>query len=326
MSVMQTLPDEAEHPQPVPDVPLWSENLCFTGWDVERRIGVFVHQGRTAVDPHLWHEIVAVHLPDGRVHTGKNFSRGLSADGPTGALLSSEVIDPFRSWSIAFAGPLRAVSETILAAGPLADGPQPGLQLSLRWQSDQSIWDFGAHGAGDWARRHYQQLGSYEGRLIVGDLDTELELVGWRDHSAGPRNMAPFLRHTLATAQFEDGRSLYAVQLEDDASDRPFLLGRIGKSTDVRDLPLESLPAIDDVRDPSASYHFTIPLEHGPVTVSAEMQCILPVTMFPPNDMVIGLAHGPGAYCLWMGQARFELEGVVGYGHLERAARVPVPL
>jgi hypothetical protein len=45
--------------------------------------------------------------------------------------------------------------------------------------------------------------------------------------------------------------------------------------------------------------------------------------MHPPHDLVIGLSSDPGAYVLWMGQARLELGGVVGYGHVERAGLVP---
>ena len=82
------------------------------------------------------------------------------------------------------------------------------------------------------------------------------------------------------------------------------------------------MPVIDDVRNPSTHYSFTLPLPDGPKTVTVKQLCQLPVTMFPPNDMALGLIDGPGAYCLWMGQGRFELDGVVGYGHVERAARV----
>jgi hypothetical protein len=322
MSVAQGLPESAERPQPIQDVPLWSENLCFTGWDRERGIGVFVHTGRTPIDPELWHEIVALHLPGGRVLVGKNFSRGESADGPTGSLLTTQCLEPFRAWSIAFNGPLRSVGEDELAAAALADGPQPGVRLDLRFDSDLPVWDFGSHGAGDWARRHYQQLGTLKGTLATDDLETHLTMEGWRDHSAGVRNMAPFLRHVLVTAQFDDGRSLYAVQLEDSGSERPFVLGRLGDASSVTDLQMVSLPPIDDVRAPSPIYQFALGPSSGPVTVRAEMQCILPVTMFPPNDMVIGVASGPGAYVLWMGQARFDLDGVTGYGHVERAGRL----
>ena len=181
------------------------------------------------------------------------------------------------------------------------------------------MWDFGSHGAGDWARRHYQQLGAMTGTLATDDLEIRLAMNGWRDHSAGVRNMAPFLRHVLVTAQFDDGRSLYAVQLEDSGSERPFVLGRLGDADSVTDLPIVSLPPVDDACAPSPTYEFALGGPAGLVTVRAKMQCILPVTMFPPNDMVIGVASGPGAYVLWMGQARFDLDGVTGYGHVERA-------
>jgi hypothetical protein len=322
MSIAQGLPEAAERVQPVQDVPLWSENLCFTGWDPERGIGVFVHTGRTPIDPELWHEIVVVHLPGGRILAGKNFSRGSTADGPSGSLLRTQCLEPFRAWSIAFTGPLRSVSEDELASAALADGPQPGGRLELRFESELPVWDFGSHGAGDWARRHYQQLGTLAGTLLTDGLETRLEMDGWRDHSAGVRNMAPFLRHVLVTAQFEDGRSLYAVQLEDSGSDRPFVLGRLGDGPSVTDLQLVGLPPIDDARAPSPTYEFELGGPSRPMTVRAEMLCILPVTMYPPNDMVIGVSSGPGAYVLWMGQARFTLDGVTGYGHVERAGLI----
>jgi hypothetical protein len=321
-AVRGRLPATAEGPQPLVDLPLWSENYCYTGWDAEQRIGIFLHQGRTPVDPELWHEIVSIHLPDGRILLGKNFSYGTRPDGPDGSLLKQRCEDPFRAWSLSFAGPLRVATDTVLAAGPLPDGPQPGVRLDLAFTSDKPVWDFGGGDAGGWARLHYQQLGSFTGRLVAEGVDVELNLIGWRDHSLGPRNMEPFLEHALVTAQFEDGRSLYAVTLKDTKSDAPLVLGRLDSGAQTTELALDPLPTIDDTHGPSRVYEFSVPTDAGPAVVRAEMQCILPSTMFPPNDMVLGLSPGPGAYVLWMGQARITFDGTVGYGHVERAARV----
>jgi hypothetical protein len=321
--VLSTLADAVELPQPVQDIPLWSENFCFTGWDAAREVGVFVHVGRTPVDPQLWHEIIAVHLPDGRTLLGKNFSRSLAREGPNGSLLQLRCERPFRRWSIAFDGPLHSVSAAQLATAPLADGPQPGVHLELSFTSELPVWDFGQGGAGGWAKRHYQQLGSYRGQLAAAGLELELEMIGWRDHSVGARDMSPFVSHSLLTAQFEDGSWLYAVTLQDQLSDDPMILGRWGRGTSGTELSFDGLPVLDDPHSPSPVYEFSIATDEATLTARAEMLCILPVTMFPPNDMVLGLSPGPGAYVLWMGQARVELDGRVGYGHLERAARVP---
>ncbi|MEV4420743.1 hypothetical protein AB0L40_12315 [Patulibacter sp. NPDC049589] len=312
----------AERAHRVPAEPGWSENLCFTGWDADRRIGLWLHMGRTPYDPELWHEIVALHLPDGRTLVAKNFSRSADPEAAMGDLLRLRCVEPFRSWSVAFEGPAKQVTDDVLAAGPLADGPEQLLRFALEWRSDVPVWQFGA---GDWARTHYQQLGTYTGNVEIDGVVTPMRMRGWRDHSAGPRDLRPFLRHTLVAAQFDDGRSLMAVDLYDARTPDASRTARFGDGRTVAPVEALELPGMADPRRPDADYVFTTSTPDGPVEVRARMRCVIPITMFPPNHMTVGLSTAPEAYVLWMGQATFEMDGTVGSGHVERAARVGVP-
>lgn len=311
-----------ERAHPVAADPGWSENLCFTGWDAEREIGLWLHMGRTPYDPELWHEILTLHLPGGRTLVAKNFSRSTDPAAAAGDLLRLRCTEPFHGWSVEFDGPARQVSDDVLAAGPLADGPDQLLRVALEWRSDVPVWQFGA---GDWAKTHYQQLGTYAGTVEIDGTTTPLCMRGWRDHSAGPRDLRPFLRHTLVAAQFDDGRSLMAVDLYDERAPAGSRTARFGDGATVQAVEALELPGMADARRPDPDYAFTTTTPDGPVEVRARMRCVVPITMFPPNHMTVGLSTAPEAYVLWMGQATFEMDGTVGTGHVERAARVGAP-
>lgn len=313
------LPDAAEKVSPVGAAAHWSENFCFTGWDARERIGLWLHMGRTPYDQEIWHEMLSLHLPGGEVLIAKNFSASSSPEYPTGQLLALRCTQPWVQWRISFAGPLKSTTEQALRAAPLADGRERQVELELTWTSDQPPWEFG--GAGAWATGHYQQMGRYGGSLRVDGVETTLRMQGWRDHSVGPRDLGPLDRHNLMAAQFEDSSSVYAQQLV-VAQGEPEGVARLGQGTSYVDLEPLDLPAIDDTHGPSARYEFPIATPAGRRTVNVEVLCVLPVTMFAPNDMVLGLAVQPGGYVLWMGQGRFELDGVIGYGYVERSGRV----
>jgi hypothetical protein len=317
--IPRRLPDTAECVSPIADVPHWSENFCFTGWDTDQRLGLWLHMGRTPYDQELWHEMLSLHLPGGDVLIAKNFSRSQSEEHPHGQVLELRPVQPWVRWSIAFAGPMKTTTERALHAAPLADGRERQVELELTWSSDQPPWEFG--GAGAWATGHYQQMGTYAGTLRVDGVDTALHMQGWRDHSVGPRDLGPLDRHNLMAAQFEDGSSVYAQQLV-VAQGEPVGVARIGQGTAYTDVEPLDLPAIDDTHGPAKTYAFPISTPEGAKTVNVEVLCSLAVTMFAPNDMVLGLAVQPGGYVLWMGQGRFELDGVIGYGYVERSGRV----
>jgi hypothetical protein len=318
-AAMGRLPDEAENLSPVGEVAHWSENFCFTGWDAGQGIGLWLHMGRTPYDQQVWHEMLSLHLPGGGVLIAKNFSRSSSDDHPHGQLLELRCTKPWTTWSVTFAGPMKATTDHELHRAPMVDGRERQVELDLTWTSDQPPWEFG--GAGAWATGHYQQMGRYAGVLRVDGVETELTMLGWRDHSVGPRDLGPLARHNLMAAQFEDGTSVYAQQLV-VADGEPEGVARIGRGTSYTDVEPLDLPAIDDTHGPSKTYVFPISTARGPRNVEVEVLCELPVTMFAPNDMVLGLALQPGGYVLWMGQGRFELDGVVGYGYVERSGRV----
>ena len=56
----------AELPHKPVDVPNWSENYVFSGFDPEAGIGFYHHMARMPYDPEIWRGAFGMVLPDGR--------------------------------------------------------------------------------------------------------------------------------------------------------------------------------------------------------------------------------------------------------------------
>ena len=204
--------DEGFHAPSEPD-PKWQENFFFILWDTTNRHGFMVHLQRI---PALgWQEAQAVVSIGGMLASATLRRPFLPAAGVPE--LSMEPVEPYRAWH------LHGGFDAALGLGPLgfvftepAGDEHATLDVTLR--SELPVADFGQGlrelvsalhsdptGPQMTHAEHYEQGGTWEGSLRIGDREVDGRGLFVRDHSWGPRNEQNFKAFWTATC-LDEGR------------------------------------------------------------------------------------------------------------------------
>ncbi|CAB4927457.1 unannotated protein [freshwater metagenome] len=306
---------------PIVDEPLYSETGAYSAYDPTQNIGFWMHLGRFSYDPTVWHEALMIYLPDGTRLAFKNYGRSDATRGPAGSLMSFQCIEPFKRWQFKYDGPAQRVDNDILFAGGLRQGREERLIVDLTIDSVKPIWDMGGHGDDTpGGKSHDEQLSEAHGSIVSDDGTLEFHGAGWRDHGRGPRDIGSIKGHTILGGWFPDEDcGFVAIHVEDDrgtASNGQVFIG------DEREPLSPVLPTWGDPRSMPMSFDAVLPAPSGDHHVHVEIQQVAPITMLPPNHLALGMIDEPGAFVILESQARFEWDGRVGYGYVERSHRM----
>ncbi len=313
--------DEHPHP-PRADVPLWSENYAFVCFDPERETGVFIHLGRLPHNPDLWRGTTAALLPGGELSISK--SVGLSADpalASSGAL-SLKCERPFERWSLHQDGMAMRTDSEAAAAGLVVDRPVERLAYELAYESICPVWDLTDWmRAQQWGHAHIEQAGRFSGRLQAGGRTIELDCTGFRDHTLGPRNFANLNRTCWAHAEFPSGRVFCALRIWSPEDEVVLNQGFAYEGGQMRYLDPGEMPTLTA---PDASpREFGVTLGDGEVSIGGEVLHALPFMLDEPNDLLVGTDPSrTTTKVIVEAPSRFDWDGEVGYGWLERSRRI----
>lgn len=233
-----------EHPHDPGDDPTYNESMYVNAFDAAQgtggwfRVGNRVNEGYAEVS-------ACTYLPDGRV--GFMFSRPsiTTNDRLAAAGLEIEVVEPFAHLRVTYDGPLLLLEDPTEMVDPraaFASNPTVDARVDL-----DVLAAAPAHGgrAGEegalagFAAAHYEQHVTATGELTVGDVEVELDGLGLRDKSWGPRTWQAVRWYRWLPMTFGPG---FAAT--------PVLLARDGHDTTVggvvlRDGVLEQVRAID---------------------------------------------------------------------------------
>jgi hypothetical protein len=236
--------------------------------------------------------------------------------------MSWRCVEPFRRWELAYDGPAQRVTREAMFEGPLAQGREQRMIVELTIDSVKPIWDLGGGHSQDetWATSHDQQLSQARGRIVFDDGELRFDGAGWRDHSRGPRDVADVAGHTILGAWFpDDDRGFVAMHVRDDRAE--LSTGQVFIADESEPLS-PVLPTWEDPRSLPTSFDVVLPAPSADHAVHVEMRQWAPITMLAPNHLALGMIDEPGALVLIEGQARFEWDGRVGYGYVERSRRI----
>jgi hypothetical protein len=226
---------------PPADLPAaWQENLFFICWDDHADTGFLLHVQRV---PSLGEqEARVVVVVDGEVASAT--LTGPYGPAPVGGVVL-EPLDPFRAWRVAVDAPLRA------GAGPLGlltlEGPgDVPAQVDLQLRSELPVVDFaaaldevvaemGRHAEGPQMGRqeHYEQGGTWQGRLRLAGREVEGAGLFVRDHSWGVRSEQQAFR-AFWTASCLDGGRTFANAIGILTGDSVVGIGAVADARGVR--------------------------------------------------------------------------------------------
>jgi hypothetical protein len=233
--------DEQLHAPPDPLPGNWQENMFFICWDAATLTGLVAHLQRApGSDVQAAQVAVAV---DGRFA-----SATFTAPYRAGMLvpeLSAAPVEPWRRWTLELEG--KASAE----AGPLGlmatrPGGDTAIAAELTLESSLGVADFAAGLAavvegmrsdgggpqmGD--QQHYEQGGTWRGRLRVGDRERTTSGLFVRDHSWGIRHEHSNFQ-AFWTASCLDGGRLFCNAIGIPRGDRVIGIGMVVDESGVR--------------------------------------------------------------------------------------------
>jgi hypothetical protein len=307
------------------------ELFCFEGYDRARNVGFFLHLTRWYLDPSIWREQVQIYLPDGQYLLRRNWERADPTRGAGGALLKAVCEEDGRRWRIRYSGPARPCTAEELSNGPLPERPQVLAELDVVFESDFPAWQLGERG-GDHrlTRWHEEQPGRIKGRLQAGSAVTEIDGVGYRDHSRGPRKMEALFDHCWVHGVFPSGRAFSVFHIRSRAGDRTvesFSQAAIWHEGRIHKATCSTPPLLGDTSHSLTAppRHFSIDLvgELAPMHITAEVQRSVPHSTTADGEWLDGVTNKSLAQLVAYEQPTlFRWNGETGVGHVEQSRRL----
>ncbi|WP_084027694.1 hypothetical protein [Mycobacterium avium] len=319
------LKDSDELPQPVRDIPLWSENYLTQAFDPSTGVGFFFHLSRMPFNYNVWEGVFTCYLPGDRFLVARDFSWDSNDKGPGSNALRFEVVKPWERWSKRFRGAALLVTGDQLRAGPIADDSHVFVDADLTFDNIGPVFDIGDMGDQFWARAHYEQHGKFSGRvsfdathLALGSESYEFNGTGLRDHSVGARDILKMNNHVWTHGEFPSGRLFMVMDVHTKVGP-PFLYVVVGDKDGFHTVELTRPTArIDDPSQVFDSHELCFVGPDGPSVIKAEILQAIPYSFTGPNEWSLG-THPNAHHLVIEGLTRFEWDGEVGYGLTERS-------
>jgi len=306
----------------IPNVPLWCENYWFVTYDPVKKLGVWIHLGRMAFDPTLWHEMTVVYLPDGDFLVSKGYGRHLAPNGLCPATLSCECVDPWNRWTTRFDGAAVRTTRAQLDTSFAPDGIHLPVKVDLDWTGFSPVWMLPQESLKEqsWGGLHYQQLCNVKGTVSHSGTVVEFNGTAIRDHTRGARDFFPVNNHACLNCAFPSGRGFITldVTVNGQRLNKAAVIidGKIHEAT-VAQHALLSSPT-----DTDKPYEFELAWDTGTAKIRAEMLHNMPYGMVAENEISLGYDPKVSYTPMYEGFSRFEWDGEIGYGLTERSVRV----
>lgn len=180
------------------DHPQFNESAYYNFVDGDSGLGVLIRMGNRVNEGHA-EVTVLLYLPDGRA--AFHFERAPIEDNDRfeAAGLRFEVVEPLQHMRVTFSGDVRVMASGTDLEDPkrvFAQAPIERLELVLEYRNTIPVYGLGGADGGasgivgaedSIATGHYQGPCRVSGTIDLGDDARQIEGLGFRDHSWGPR-------------------------------------------------------------------------------------------------------------------------------------------
>ncbi|MFL2935412.1 MAG: hypothetical protein ACJZ7Z_01675 [Myxococcota bacterium] len=223
-----TAEDDFTHP--VGEETNFNESMYFNFFDPKKSLGGFVRLGNRANEGRA-EMTVCVFLPDGRVLFSFNRAQIDNNDAFDAGGLRFEVLDPSEKLRTTYEGrviELENARELSDPARAFSDSPRRTLSLDLEhtacgpmYGSAKSKAEEERDASKQFGKAHYEQHMSVKGQLKIEDEVLEIDGLGLRDHSWGPRYWQAIHGYEWLTMNFSpDFGAMISVIRRDPESEK----------------------------------------------------------------------------------------------------------
>jgi hypothetical protein len=198
----------------------FNESMYFNFYDRARKLGGFVRVGNRANERYA-EVTIALYQPDGTALF--NYARPEIADNSAFAAggMKFSVIEPFRHLKVGYEGSAVYLARPLDLEDPrraFVSNPHKPVSLALdvyglspMYGGEAPEGAFGSEMV--FAKGHYEQHHRVKGRLAIDGAEVEVEGLGLRDHSWGPRSWQSPKFYRWLTCEFDDGFGFMGSQI-----------------------------------------------------------------------------------------------------------------
>lgn len=196
----------------------FDESMYFNFYDREQNLGGFARIGNRVNEGYA-EVTLAVYQPDGTALFA--YARPEIADNAAFAAagMRFEVIRPFERLRVTYQGHAVYLQRPLDLENPkqaFMNNPHHPVELELDYFGLSPMYGGEAEGPNTemvFARGHYEQHVRASGRIIVNAKRHEIEGLGLRDHSWGPRSWQSPSYYRWLTCQFDEGFGFMGSQI-----------------------------------------------------------------------------------------------------------------
>ena len=232
----------------------FNESMYFNFFDPAAGVGGFFRLGNRANEGYA-EMTVCLYLADGSV--GFMFGRPEISDNDSfdAGGLRFEVREPFERLGVAYEGKLALLADPLAMKDPkfaFGEARHVDCSVALDYRGLSPMLGGEPFGETDlsssFARGHYEQHVGARGRIGVGEVSSEIDGFGLRDHSWGPRSwQAPrWYRWLTCNAGAEHGFMVSVIATADGAVRRSGVVFEDGAYTPIVDAELATATAGED--------------------------------------------------------------------------------
>lgn len=299
-----------------PDKPDWTENICWTMHDPQTGISLYGHMGRMQPDQSIWEGLSLVYLPGGQVLV--NRSLGTSTSEARNQEYECKPIVANKAWHYRFSGAMQRVDAKTMRTRPIPDESSEIVTYNLGYDAIQPIYNM--HGAAlDSDRVHLEQAAVVKGYFVIAGKRTDIECMGYRDHSVSRRTFKTLESETWAHCAFPSGKAFSILQVS--RSEVQILKGQVFRDGVMEVATATGYPDLFDTEGHPREGFVRLQTASGEIEIGCEVvgQRYACFNLLPPTGLRPGLdLSNPENMAAIQCPARYRWDGETGYGWLER--------
>lgn len=286
---MYVLEPADEYPHEPDEAPNYNESMYLNGFDLSAEVGGWFRLGNRVNEGYA-EMTVCVYLADGRV--GFMYGRPSihSNDVMSAGGLTIDVVEPFRELRVTYRGDVVLLDDPSQMADPrraFRDNPHVEAEVDLSWHGVSPMYggrfvnpdgsEVRQEAETSFYKAHYEQHCAVRGRIVVAEEEIELDGLGLRDKSWGPRYWQALRWYRWLPMVFGEDFAMMISLIGREEGEPPAMSGMVLDGGDYHEIRHCSIESQWDDRGSQTSLAATAVTDHDTYEVTGEVLSLIPL-------------------------------------------------